>query len=207
MDLEIKLAIKRGDILRCQYLIAESYNRRYDIFFSNDVVNLNARIEPYPDRYAMGLIGGELVATAGLYVQETYVERFGGVTAADIDRLLREAGAAGRYSAQRRREYTKLVIRGDWEGRGVGRQFFKATHCRGFLQLDAEPDKPCAIFYSATLSIFQKLHARAGIRTRRIKPFPLYEVHSLYRSDDDPMESRLTVPDLDIPREIYERSL
>jgi GNAT superfamily N-acetyltransferase len=40
-------------------------------------------------------------------------------------------------------------------------------------------------------------HARTF--TRVIKPFPRYRVHDLYRSEDDPMDSRLIIPDLDIP--------
>lgn len=207
MNLEIKLAVRRGDILRCQYLIAEAYNRHYEIFFSNDIVNLNARIEPYPDRYAMGTINGEIVATVGLYLQETYSEQYGGVTEKDIDRLLHEAGVEGRYSSKRKREFTKLVVRDDWEGRGLAYHFFKGVNCRDFFQLEAEPGAPHAIVCTAKTSIFRNLHSRAGITTRLIKPFPIYEVHSLYSNADDPMESRLTIPDLDIPPDIYEQRL
>jgi hypothetical protein len=204
-NLEIKLATRRADALRCQYLIAEAYNRNYDIFFSSDAVNLDARIEPYPDRYAMGIIDGELVATAGLYLRATYIERFGQVSDDDIDTLLKDAGVFGRYCAQRKREYTKLVIRDDWEGRGLGLQFFMATHCRDFLQL--ETDEPCIISCCAKVSIFHQLYETAGIRARLLKPFPVYQVHSLYRSAEDPMESRIIVPELDIPPDLYNRTL
>ena len=116
MHLEVKIATKRAEILGCQYLIAEAYNHHYDIFFSSDAANLNARIEPYPDRYVMGSLDGTLVATAGLYIRSTYGERYGQVTDDEIHRLLLEAGATQRYSARRKREYTKIVIRPDWQG-------------------------------------------------------------------------------------------
>lgn len=205
LQLEIKLATKRADALRCQYLVAEAYNRKYDIFFSTDAVNLNARIEPYPDRYVMGLVEGDLVATAGLYLRSTYIERFGQVDDAQIDKLLEEAGMLGRYSAKRKREYTKLVIREDWEGRGLGRQFFTMTHCQDFLQLEAT--EPCVISCCAKVSIFESLYAASGIRARLLKQFPKYQVHSLYSSDDDPLESRVIVPELDIPPDVYSRRL
>jgi hypothetical protein len=201
LHLEVKLATKRADALRCQYLIAESYNHHYDIFFSRDSVNLDARIEPYPDRYVMGLVDGDVVVTAGLYLKSSYVERFGEVTDEDIDKLLKDADVHGRYSSKRKREFTKLVVRRDWEGRGILLHFFMATQCRDFLQLSAA--EPCVVTVCAKASIFQNLYAEAGIRTRLIKPFPIYEVHSLYSSQDDPMESRLVIPELDIPPELY----
>jgi hypothetical protein len=205
MRVEVKLAVKRGDILRCQYLIAEMYNRSYEIFFSKDIVNPHERIEPYPNRYAMGTINGELVATVGLTLGRTYVEEYGGVTDEDIDRVLAEAGALGRYSATRKREYTKLVISPAWEGRGLGRKFLEATHCRDFLLGDT--DEPHVIVCCAKLSIFGTLYEKGGIRTRPIKPFPRYAVHSLYSSEEDPMESRLIIPDLDIHKALYERRM
>lgn len=205
MQLEIKLATKRGDVLRCQYLIAEAYNHYYEIFFSKDIVNLNARIEPYPDRYVMGLIDGEMVATAGLYLQYTYCERFGGVTDPDIEKMLLEAEVSDRYTAKRKREYTKLVIREDWEGRGLGLHFFKASHSKDFLLQEA--DGSHVITCCGKLSMFTRLYTQAGINSRLIKPFPLYEVHSLYSSQDDPMQNRLIIPELDIPKEVLEQRL
>jgi GNAT superfamily N-acetyltransferase len=203
--LEVKIAVKRAEVLHCQYLIAEAYNKHYDIFFSSDAVNLNARIEPYPDRYVMGMLDGELVATAGLYLRDTYAERYGEVTNSEIERLLVQAGASKKYSARRKREYTKIVIRPDWQGCGIGRQFFKMTHVRTFLQLDAEGS--CVVVACAKVSIFRGLHDALGIRTRLIKPFPHYQVHTLYRTEDDPMETRLVIPDLDIPPEVYDQPL
>ena len=205
MQLEIKLAKKRGDVLRCQYLIAEAYNRFYEIFFSRDLVNPNARIEPYPDRYLMGLIDGEVVATAGLYLQYTYCARYGDVKDEEIDGLLNTAGVADRYTAKRKREYTKLVIRQDWEGRGLGTHFFKASHSRDFLFQEAS--EPYAITCCAKQSIYDGLYRSGGIQTRLIKPFPVYEVHSLYSSAEDPMQSRLVIPDLDIPKDVFEQKL
>ena len=59
----------------------------------------------------------------------------------------------------------------------------------------------------AKLSIFRGLHDAVGIRSRTLKPFPRYAVHERYRSDDDPMESRLVIPELDVPAEHWERPL
>src|SRR5262249_54351752 len=145
---------------------AEAYNRFYEIFFSKDIVNLDARIEPYPDRYLMGLIDGEIVATAGLYLQYTYCARYGEVTDEEIDQMLAEARVSDRYSAKKKREYTKLVIREDWEGRGLGLYFFKASHSRDFLEQEA--DEPHAITCCAKLSIYEKFYQSAGIHTRLI---------------------------------------
>lgn len=204
MRMLVTMATRRADVLRCQYLIAESYNRHYDIYFSKDVVNLNDRIEPYPDRYAMGIIDGEVVATAGLNLGRTYVETYGGVSEEDIRRVLTSANATG-YSARLKREYTKLVISEAWERKRLGRRFLEATHCRQFLQIDAKA--PHVIICCAKVSIFRSLYDRSAIRTRVLKSFPEYAVHSNYRTPEDPMESRLIIPDLDIPAEIYDRSL
>jgi hypothetical protein len=57
--------------------------------------------------------------------------------------------------------------------------------------------------FCAKLSIIDRIFHRAGLRTRRIKEFPFYKVHELYRSPEDPMESRLIIPTLDIPARWY----
>ena len=40
--------------------------------------------------------------------------------------------------------------------------------------------------FCAKMSIINKIFHRAGLRTRRIKEFPFYKVHELYRSTRRP---------------------
>lgn len=193
----IKVARRHAEILQCQYLIASTYNRYYGIVFSTDIVDLNAKIEPYPHQYIMGLLDGELVACMGLYIRDTYVTKFGNVSRDNIDMLLEDAGVADRYHGWELRELTKLVVSERWEKRGIGRFFIACCHNEQFLS--AGSTRPWLLTACATASIFSRLYDRIGIRTRFIKPFPYYRVHELYRSEDDPMESRLIIPELDIP--------
>jgi hypothetical protein len=61
--------------------------------------------------------------------------------------------------------------------------------------------------FCAKMSIIDNIFHRAGLRTRTIKEFPFYKVHELYRSAEDPMESRMIIPGLDIPERWYELAL
>jgi hypothetical protein len=70
-----------------------------------------------------------------------------------------------------------------------------------FVQRDAA--QPYILTVCAKLSVFRSLYDDMGIRTRVIKPFPKYPAHERYRSPTDPMESRLIIPDLDIPSKWY----
>ena len=193
----VRLAASRADVLRCQYLIAETYNKEYEVVFSDDRYDLDAKVEPWPHRYLMGLVGGELVATSGLYLKETYVERFGNVTDEEVDALIRAAGARENYRATRKREITKVVVGRQFRGRGYGRFFLACAHSSAFLQVDA--DAPHVLVCCARKSIWDNMWHGAGVTTRPIKPFPYYKVHELYRSEADPMDSRLVIPDLDVP--------
>jgi GNAT superfamily N-acetyltransferase len=202
MRVQVELASTRGAILRCQYLIAETYNREYDVVFSDDRYDLAAKIEPWPHRYLMISIDGSLAGACGLYLRETYVERFGGVNDGDLQALIDAAGAAHRYRASRKREVTKLVVAQAHAGKGLGRFLLGAAHARAFLQQDT-----CELqllVQCAKRSIWQNMHDRLGIRTRVVKPFPLYKVHERYRSESDPMDSRLILPEDDIPRRWYD---
>jgi hypothetical protein len=203
LQIEIRMARRHSEVLACQYLIAEVYNRHYDIVFSRDEVDLNAKIEPYPHRYVMGVVGSELVAAAGLYTSNTYVDRYGGIGGEELERALVEAGVPERVRNPHR-EYTKLVVRQGWEGKGIGRFFFAVTHSRDFIVGDG--DVPL-LLSCAKLSVFRSLYDVAGIRTRILRPFPNYRVHELYRTENDPMDSRLIVPDLDIDPRWYNRRL
>ena len=207
MRAAVRLATSRADVLACQYLVAEIYNRDYEVVFSDDSYDLDAKIEPWPHRYLMGLVDGELVCTAGLYLRDTYVERFGQVSDELIDRLIAEAGGAPRHCAGRKREITKISVRRDRRGCGLGRFILGAAHARAFLQVDAEPAEPHVLVSCAKRSIWDSLWRPCQIRTRVLAPFPDYKVHELYRSPDDPMDSRLIIPELDIPAPLYDRPI
>jgi hypothetical protein len=205
--MEVRVARTRGDVLQCQYLIAEVYNREYEVVFSDDSYDLDAKIEPWPHRYLMGHVGGELIACAGLYLHDTYVERFGNVSNAEIDRLIHEAGAAPRFTAERKREITKVSVRKSARGRGYARFFLGCAHSRDFLQIDTVAGEPVVLVCCARKSIWDNMWGGARIHTRTIKEFPFYKVHELYRSPTDPMDSRLVIPELDVPARWYDRRL
>lgn len=207
LELHIRLAGSRGDVLRCRHLIAGIYNHDYEVVFSESRHDLEAKIEPWPHRYVMGLVGDELVCAAGLYLRDTYVERFGQVAPEELQAVVDAAGAAPRHDGSRRREYTKLVVREDMRGRGLARFFLAATHSRHFLQVDTRPDEPAMLVACAKLSIFRNLFHAVGIHLRPIKPFPIYRIHEKYASPADPMESCMIIPELDIPERWYELPL
>lgn len=207
MKISLALADTRAEVLACQYLIAEIYNRDYEVVFSDDSYDLDARIEPWPHRYLMGSIDGELVATVGIYLHSTYVERFGQVSDELIDRTIVEAGGAPRHCAARKREITKLSVKRDVRGRGLGGFMVAAAHSRSFLQVDSNPARPNVLVTCATRSIWASMHGPLGIRTRVLAPFPEYKVHELYRSADNPMDSRLIIPEIDVPERWYERPI
>ncbi|MGH7617526.1 MAG: hypothetical protein ACREPM_09890 [Gemmatimonadaceae bacterium] len=204
MKLLLRRAESRGDIVRCRQLIAEVYNRDYEVVFSEDHYDLEAKIEPWPHRFLMALHGRELVAACGLYLSNTYVERFGQVTDAELDAMLARAGTLGEYDVTRKREFTKMSVRHSWRGRGIAPWLTGAGHSRHFTGVDT--DRAIMVF-CAKISIIEKIFHRAGLQTRTIKEFPFYKVHELYRSPADPMESRLIVPRSDIPERWYELAL
>ena len=204
MKITLRRAESRGDVLRCRQLIAEVYNRDYDVVFSEDRYDLEAKVEPWPHRFLMGLCGNELVAACGLYMHDTYVERFGQVSNADLRCVLEMAGVADDYDVTCRREFTKMSVRHDWRGRGIAPWLTGAAHSRHFTEVDA--DRAIMVF-CAKLSIIDNIFHRAALRTRTVKEFPFYKVHELYRSPSDPMESRLIIPRVDIPERWYELTL
>jgi hypothetical protein len=202
MKVFIKLAHTPQDVLRCQYLIAQIYNEAYGVFFSEDRYDLTAKIEPWPHRFVMGLVDGQLACAAGLYLKDTYVERFGDIQTDELTAALETAGLTHEYDPARKREYTKLVVHRKFRQGGLGRFFLAASHSHCFIDVDASA--PHFLVGCARLSIFERAYDRAGIHTRTLKPFPYYKVHELYRSADDPMESRVVFPSIDIPRRWYD---
>lgn len=204
MKLVLRRAASRGDILRCRQLIAEVYNRDYEVVFSEDRYDLEAKIEPWPHRYLMAFCAGELVAAVGLYMHDTYVERFGNVDDSDLRSLIDGADVAGVFDVSRRREMTKLSVRHSWRGRGISPCLIGAAHSRHFTEVDTDM---AIMVFCAKRSIVENILHRVGLHTRTIKPFPVYKIHELYRSPTDPMESRLIIPRLDIPERWYELPL
>jgi hypothetical protein len=206
MKVRIAIAERRADVLRCQYFIAEIYNELYGITFSEDIYDLAARIEPYPNRYLMATAGGELVAALGLYTRDTYVERYGGVTDDEIRAVYRSTGVPDRYADATKREITKLVVKKGWSGLGLTHGIHEAAHSRSFM--DAGADRPVVVMICARVSLIRHmLHPHGRIRSRFLAPFPRYPVHSDYCSEKDPMESHVSIPDLDAPEEVRSRSL
>lgn len=206
MKIRISIAERRADVLRCQYFIAEHYNEHYGIMFSEDVYDLDARIEPYPQRYIMGTVNGEIVVAMGLYTRETYSERYGGVTEEEIRAALEAAGVAEAYKGHVKRELTKLVVRRGWEGYGLARLLHETAHSDAFIVGDET--RPVLITMCALVSFMDRMLAPRGrIRARFLAPFPRYPVHSAYRSDKDPMETRMTIPSLDVPEDLRSRKL
>ena len=204
MKMLLRRAESRGDVLRCRQLIAEVYNRDYEVVFSEDRYDLEGKVEPWPHRYLMGFCGRVLVAACGLYTRDTYVERFGQVTDDDLRCLLEQAGVAEGYDVTSRREFTKMSVRHEWRGHGIAGWLTGAAHSKHFTEV--ETDRAIMVF-CAKLSIIDNIFHRAGLRTRTIKEFPFYKIHELYRSPSDPMESRMIIPRLDIPQRWYELEL
>src|SRR5678815_5540411 len=201
MRVEVRIARSREEIARYQYAIAEVYNRQYEVVFSEDHHDLEAKIEPWPHRYLMVLHGGDLAATIGLYLRNTYVERFGQVERAEFDRALGSENTTEDYVVDRLREITKLVVKPDYRGQNLARFTLGCGHSRSFCQTDA--DAPYLITFCSKRSIVEHVYEPTGLRSRRIKPFPMYKVHELYRSPEDPMDSYLMVPEVDIPSRWY----
>lgn len=205
MNVEVRLARSREDVARCQYAIAEVYNRQYGVVFSEDRHDLEAKIEPWPHRYLMVLHDGDLAATLGLYLHHTYVERYGQVAHEEFDAAFGDAATAERYDLSRLRELTKLVVKPEYRGQNLSRFTLGCGHSRSFCQTDA--DAPHLITFCAKRSIVTHVYEPTGLRCRLVKPFPLYKVHELYRSAEDPMDSYLVVPEADIPPRWYELGL
>ena len=202
MKLTLTIAQSRADIMRAQALIAEIYNREYEVVFSDDHYDLVAKIEPWPHRYVMGTIDGEVACAAGLYMHSTYVERFGLIDANDIRELRHQAGMSADDLPNR--EVTKLVVNPKFRGLGLSRMILAAAHSRAFL--DADGSKP-NVLLSSKRSLIRTMHNREGIHPRMIKPFPIYKIHEFYASPADPMDSYLILPELDIPASLYDRKI
>lgn len=196
MRLLLQIDRASADVIKCRHLIAEVYNAQYGVVFSEDVYDLEAKIEPWPHRYLMGILGSELVAVCGLYTRNTYVERFGLVSDAEVAAALREAGVDGRYDPSNRREFTKLVVARPYRNLRITATLMGFALARAFA--DMESERPPLVTFCAVRTM-RRLIERLGIHTRHLKPFPSYKIHEAYRSESNPMDSYLVIPDLDVP--------
>ncbi len=125
MRVEVRMAHTREDVARCQYAIAEVYNRQYDVVFSEDHHDLEAKIEPWPHRYLMVLHDATLAATIGLYLPE------------HVRRAVRSGGSRGLRACPRCTAHDRGLRRGaaarDHQARrpaGVPRTEPGAIHAR-----------------------------------------------------------------------------
>lgn len=202
MHIEVRVAKTAAEVAACKELSGRVYYEQYGVKLTDGLCNPLGYRERFPDRFAMGFIDGKFAACAGLYVGETYVERFGRVDDALIASVLEEAGCPEAISRPRV-EYTKVVVDPAFGGQGIGRRFIAMTHAREFLEVDGEIP---LLFVCARYSVF-RLWQAVGIRTRPLRPFPWYRNHERYRSSADPMESRLVIPELDIDKRWFELHL
>ncbi|MBH8561555.1 GNAT family N-acetyltransferase [Nostoc sp. CENA67] len=200
-----KIAESRSETRQCQSLVSEVYYKKLGISFSETEYDIEAKIELYPHHYLMGVVNDEIVACMGLYLHSTNPERYGKVTEQDIDQLLIEAGAANRYSGKHIRELSKFVVKDEWRKKGLGKLLMGAAHSRDFIHMNEE--QPHLLVSCANTSIFQYFSDTLEIRTRTIKPVPFYKIHEFYRADREAMESRLTIPDIDIPAKWYNATI
>lgn len=203
--LQFKIARSHSEVLQCQSLISFVYHQNLGITFSESDFDIEAKIELYPHRYLMGLVDGELVATMGLYLHSTNPERYGKVTEQEINALVKEAGVADKYSGKYIREISKFVVKPEWRHYGIGKLLVGAAHSQDFIHY--EEQQPHLLVSCANPSIFDYFSEPLGINTRTIKSVPFFKIHEFYRSEDKPMESRLIIPELDIPAKLYSAKL
>lgn len=203
--LQFKIAKSDSEVVQCQSLISEVYYQKLGITFSESSYDIESKIELYPHIYLMGLIDSELVATMGLYLHSTNPERYGKVTAQDIDKLVAEAGFANKYSGKYIRELSKFVVKPEWRKKGIGKLLMGVSHSKDFIHYKQE--QPNLVVACANRSIYKYFADSLSINTRIIKPVPFHKIHEFYRSGDEPMESRLIIPELDIPSQWYETKL
>ncbi|BBD70629.1 hypothetical protein NIES4072_69960 [Nostoc commune NIES-4072] len=199
-----KVAETEAEVLQCQSLIAQVYYKELGITFSS-TYNPENKIELWPHHYLMGLVNDELVSTISLYIHSTNLERYGGVTSEDIDSLLAETEVPCKYSGNYIRELTKFVVKENWRKKGIGKLLMAVAHSKNFIQINEE--KPHLISITSKLSTFNYFLDPIGIKTRLIKLIPAFKIHELYSNERDPMQSRLIIPDIDIPKQWYNLKL
>ncbi|MCA9490354.1 MAG: hypothetical protein KC621_10530 [Myxococcales bacterium] len=187
----ISRVTRRADLRRAKELVERIYGERYGVSFTDGTPDPHQRLEPWPDRFVMAQFEGRIVAVGGLYTGITYAERYSGLTRADLEAAVASAGVdpRGRDFV----EYGRLTVAPGWEG--IGPIFLTVTHSRGFLA--PEGGRTPFVLACAKVSVF-RLCERARIKTRTLGLFPSYPSHERYRTPTDPMETRITIPELDL---------
>ena len=201
----IRRAQTASDIGQCQALIRRVYLDRYNVTFASKF-DLNAGIEKFPHRFLMGLVGQRLAVTVGIYDRVTYVERFGRLPPDRMQQAIDQSNSGLDFRAENARELTKLAVDPLFEGCGLVRPFFSYAMSDTFLQDNATAG-PAALVMATTTSIRKILCHDVNVHTRSLGRFPIYPAHQAYASVDDPMESYLIIPDLDIPISIRKLNL
>lgn len=197
MKIAIAPASTPAEIRACRELVAQVYGEAYGVRFSETEFNLDERVEGWPDRFLMALSGKKLAACLGIYDGPTYVERFGGVTAADLDPLLKAAGVRPEAAGRRWVELARMTTNREFRSRHVGLLLTGAAHSMEFL--DARKAGLPLVLTCLRLSLSEKFWGHISVGCRTIKPFPEYRIHDRYRIPGDPMVSRLTIPEVDVP--------
>jgi ribosomal protein S18 acetylase RimI-like enzyme len=200
----VQVAETPGQIARCKELIALVYSS-YGVSFSDEAYDIERKVERWPHRFLMAERHGQVVAVVGLYIKDTYVERFGRVSKAQLARVLVGNDVQHRYSVDHTREITKISVHPHHRDRGLGRLITRCAFAEAFLQRDAA--RRHLVLACAKHSVWHRVFGGAGIRNRFIGEFPNYKIHELYRSEQDPMDSRMIIPDIDIPDHVYRLSL
>ena len=197
MKLTIAKATTTAEIEACRELVQGVYGEAYGVRFAEREYDLENSIEGWPDRFLMALAGDDLAACLGIYDFQTYVERFGKVTAKDLDPFLAAAGAEGDAASRHWVELTRMTTSKQFRSRSVGLLLTGAGHSVSFL--GTWRGKPPLVLTSLRLSLSESFWGHLSIGCRTIKAFPEYKVHERYRVAGDPMVSRLTIPELDVP--------
>jgi len=207
VTLLVRRATTPEDAEIARRLIHRVYSRQYGVRFTDDhrLCDPSQSLEPWPHRFVLGSVGGTVVAAAGLYVGWTYAQEFGELQEEQIADILRLRGAVS-HLTRPRVEYTKLVVHPDWTGLGIGRLFLMASHSRDFLRPEDSEEVPL-LLACGKVSVFETLYRAVGMGTATIAPFPRYESHRRYHSRSDRMESRLILPEQDLPQEWFDTTL
>ncbi len=198
----VSVAETNEHIGACKRIIAEVYETEYGVKFhdDDDQCNPDHMIEPWPHRFMMGTVDGNVVAAGGLFVRSnTYVWRYGKITHDDVNRVIEEASQGHRYHSHRQVELAKTTALKRWRRYGLATALARASLSREFLEIDPHPEGDSLVICCGKHSIWEGLwKKKAGCTTRHVKPFPHYKAHEKYRNGE-PMDSRIMLPATDIP--------
>jgi GNAT superfamily N-acetyltransferase len=200
MRVTIRIGRTAGEIEQARDLVARVY-AQFGVRFAEGSGDPATGTEGWPHRFLVAVADGTVVGAMGLYLRDTYVERFGGVTRAQVDAVVT---AAGERRGRPLRELAKLAVDPSCRGWALGDALLAAAHSRAFALLEAR--RPPLVLACARRSIFRR-GAQAGIRARLISSFPESPGHAQARTARNPMENRVLIPEVDVSRAVFERDL